>query len=317
MNIQNSSCEDVSLYIMQELGTTDYLITNIGALNSDLELWVGLNTEIDRMPRYGYDEAEYDQNSIYAPKLKFFGLWPKAVDPTINIGGVYFGIDKLSHFLGSGYEYFKVYLGEKENGALDYKAKFSAINWGLKMENTIIGIWSVGIFSYADLEANYQGFLMAKDFCDKSILLYNESEWKVIKNIKIQNYINPSWDEAYNPNSYTKEREKKIRKNIVQLGKCEKMNWKKYNQRFALYKNRTLNDNNISEFDNLSLSNAIITMLKTKNIIVRKKIYNKIIQHYNIKWSYEGFSKYFNVLDQNNEALTLEMYCNDKVDIFK
>ena len=179
-----TSCEDVSLYTMQSLGTTEYGFIHIGALNSALELWVVSNKDIDRIPKYNYVEDVYDRQSIYAPKLRFFGIWSKAVDPTINVNGVYFGTDKLSHFLGSGYEYFSKYLNMKRNGMGGHEAELYAIRWGLVMEKTILGLWPVGIFSFADLEANYQGFLMARDFCDKQILHYENRAWKVTQKIQ-------------------------------------------------------------------------------------------------------------------------------------
>lgn len=240
---KTASCENTALHVMQELGATNYIFTKIGSLNSELELWVNNNKNIQRVPAYGYDTKLYASQSIYAPKLKLFSIYPKDIDSTININGIYFGIDKLSHFLGSGYEYYKIYLEAKKNNFFEFMANFTAIQWGINMEKTILGLWAVGIFSYADLEANYQGFKMAKDFCNKSLLKFENKKWQLAKNIKMQDYVNPYWDEAYNTNSYTDDTYKKVRANMEDIGICKKVNWEAYHKRFTFYDNILKNSN--------------------------------------------------------------------------
>jgi hypothetical protein len=304
---KNSSCEDVALFIMQELGTTNYFFKRVGSLNSDFEIWVDSNKNIDRAPIYGYDSDKYVKNSIYAPKLKFFGIWTKSLDSTINIGDVYLGIDKLSHFLGSGYEYYSRYLKVKRDSLSNYTAEFNAIKFGLEMEKSILGSWSVGIFSYADLEANYQGLKMAKDFCSKSKLRYINGNWKIAKAFKIEDYVNPAWDEVYNPNSYTKNREKKIRDNISRLSLCKKIDWINYHRRLEKYEEWSKKD-----LFKLSLSNALLSMLKEKVVLKKREMYREIVKHYGVKWSYKELIEYFGSLNDNTKTISLQEYCQVK-----
>ena len=302
-NKEDASCRDVSLHIMKTLGTTDYLVFTIGALNSDFELWVKNNIEIDRIPKYGHDNAIFTAKSIYAPQLKFFHIYSKDLDATININNIYFGIDKLSHFLGSGYEYYKRYLKEKESTSSDFLADYSAIKWGTEMENTILGGWSVGIVSYADLEANFQGFKMAKDFCDKSHLIYQEKKWQLVKEIRVQDYVTPNWDESYNPNSYTESRESEVRRNIKEIGICQKVNWKQFHKRFKLY-------NEKSKFLRFNLSQEIFATFSTDTQSAKQAIYEKIRKHYQLKKSNDYFDNLFNELKTANKAYSLDSYCN-------
>ncbi len=306
---KHSSCEDVSLHIMRNLGTRKYGFIRMDALNSALELWVVSNREIDRIPGYGYEEDAYDCQSIYAPKLKFFGIWPKAVDPTININGVYFGTDKLSHFLGSGYEYFSRYLDKKSKGMDDYGAQLYAIRWGVMMEKTILGLWPVGVFSFADLEANYQGFLMAKDLCDQGALQYKNGAWELVRKIQFQHYVNPDWDEAYNPNSYSESRQKEIRKNIVQFHKCESLNWSNYYKRQVLYEKKIIAESSSRNIEGRSLSSSLMKMLSTKKIAQRTRIYHEILKAGYQGWSYQKIHILFRAIDSISESYLLENFC--------
>lgn len=299
-NAVEESCENVSLHIMQELGTDNYFVTKRGALNSDFELWVNANENIDRSPKYGSSQEEYVQKSIYAPKLKFFGVWPKKLDATINIGGVYVGIDKLSHFLGSGYEYFNIYLQAKEEGLSEGMAQLKAIEWGLKMENSILGRWSVGVFSYADLEANYQGFLFAKDLCENSILSVMSGKYKLNEAIKIEKYVTPNWDELYNPNAYTSKREENIHENMHRLGICENTNRQKYSQRFLYYK---------SLLQPTFLS-SLLSVCTTEHEPDAKGQYEKLVQTTPLDYTYTEFKERFIVLCQKNKAVHLELCCS-------
>ena len=302
---EQSSCKDVALFLMQEIGTTDYFITKIGALNSDLEIWVNNNKDIDRVPKYGYDNDLYTKQSIYTPQLKIFHIYPKEVDSSINIDGVYFGIDKLSHFLGSGYEYYKIYLEKKEDNFSQFTSEFSAIKWGIEMENTILGLWAVGIFSYADLEANVQGLKMAQDLCSKPLLKHKDKRCQLIRDIKIQEYVNPYWNEAYNPSSYTKEREEEIKHNIANIGICQKTNWKFYKKQFDIYDKSLKN----SEFN---LSRTILSSFLTQDRKVKERLYDAIIKHYQLNYSHEKLAKLFNELKKVDKASRLENYCSTK-----
>jgi hypothetical protein len=113
------------------------------------------------------------EESIYRDPYLFY-IPQFGLAPNIQVNGYYFGTDKLSHFAWVGYLYYKARNLEK------------AIEYGIQDEKTLHGYWASGVFSYADLEANYQGYLFYSSLCDKS------------QAFDIRRYVNGNWDESYN-----------------------------------------------------------------------------------------------------------------------
>jgi hypothetical protein len=212
------SCEEAAMTIMKKLGSTNYLIKSVGALNTDLEIWAQDNPEIDKIPRQGESFDEYAANSIYAAELKIFGSIPTKLDVTLNVNGVYFGTDKLSHFLGSGFEYYRKYLKYLDEYS-PAMAEALSVKWGVKMENAIIGLSYTGVFSYADLEADFQGLKMAEDFCrtERPKLQLIGKDWILGEQINFRDYVNPNWDESFNRSTYTEKRLEIIKENVKRL----------------------------------------------------------------------------------------------------
>ena len=304
-SFQNKTCEKVSLYLMEELGSTDYFFFKAGALNTSLELWTEENRYIDRVPPFGTAAETYSEKSIYAPELKFFELWPTTVDSTINIAGIYIGAEKLSHFLGSGYEYYQKYLQVLESTGSEEEAQFEAIRWGIELEASIIGTWAVGVFSYADLEANYQGLIFAKDLCSQKLLQNHSGHWQMNKQVDIRHYVNPNWDEAYNPNSYVAKRQKNIETNIKNLDICYKCNWKSLQNRYRYYEN-TYSTQVRNGWLDTGLSSALLEVLQAA---AKEQLYKSIAKQYGLTWSYKYFSVFFGDELAQMKAMPFESYC--------
>jgi len=306
-SVQKSTCEDVSLYLMQELGSTDYFFFKTGALNTPLELWAEANKKLDRIPRFGTRPEVYAQQSIYAPELKFFELWPTTVDPTINIDGVYIGTEKLSHFLGSGYEYYKKYLQVLDKTGSKETAQFEAIRWGIELEASIIGTWAVGVFSYADLEANFQGLIFARALCSNEQIQHRSGRWQLIKPVDIRHYVNPNWDEAYNPNSYLSDRRERIQSNVNTLDICNKCDWQALQHRYRSYED-TYKAQLTQGWLDTSLSSAVLKTLQATPSS-QSKLYQKSVHAYELTWSYQRFSDFFGNTLLQMKAMPLESYC--------
>jgi hypothetical protein len=122
----------------------------------------------------------------------------------VNVGGVYIGIDKIVHVFSQGRQYYQLYLRFLEKGIVEDEALERVLHWGLKQEKHILGGWTSGVVSFADLEANYQGFLLARDFCkgNDSYLVYTQDGWGLRRDINITNYVNPWMDESFNLSMY-------------------------------------------------------------------------------------------------------------------
>ncbi len=191
------SCEFAASTILSEFGVK---------FNSDLERWIKESTDLDL---YRPDWSEAVKKSIFRipSKTERMEELEKTslsiqIDEIINIGGIYFGIDKLSHFTGSGYLYYQTYLIFMDNP--DINAEEMAIWFGILGEKSIIGRIASGVFSYADLEANYQGMQLGRNMCegDNPMLLHTVDGWALTHPIDMRNYVNPLWDESYNPSYY-------------------------------------------------------------------------------------------------------------------
>jgi hypothetical protein len=179
--------------------TVDYLDYIFkGRLTARFKEFIRHNDDIDVYPPRSVSNLQYNRMSIYRG-LVFPYVLP--MSPTLRIGEVYLGDDKLGHFFGWGKRYYRRFLNlrpyeENVDDAVD-----RVIRWGVMSENTIVGIGVDGIFSHADLEANYQGFRMARNFCegDAPYLVHEDSGWRLSRDIDIRDYVNPYFDESYNP----------------------------------------------------------------------------------------------------------------------
>jgi hypothetical protein len=85
-----------------------------------------------------------------------YKLWnlPKVpvLSPTIQVNGIYIGIDKLGHFFQQGFQYYEV----------EDQKKGQSQEFGKGTEVGFYGLASTGVYSQADLEANRQGLLFFK-----------------------------------------------------------------------------------------------------------------------------------------------------------
>jgi hypothetical protein len=301
-------CQSVAMSIMKKMGSTNYLVKRVGSLNTDLELWAQDNPEIDKIPRQGESLKEYAAHSIYAPGLKIFGV-PTKLDVTLNVNGVYFGTDKLSHFLGSGFEYYRKYLKYLDEYSPEM-AEALSVKWGVKMENGIIGLQAVGVFSYADLEANFQGLQMAEDFCraDNPKLKLVGKNWVLAKQIDFSDYVNPNWDESFNRSTYTQKRLASVKENVNKFHVYEKSQLQWVQNFLAKYKYRYRNDYESKHFLDSSLS---AKLLYTAQHLDRKNLSAKDYYAYanavDLPLSYEEYLDFSDGLELMSQSdVTLE-----------
>ncbi len=160
--------------------------------------------------------------SVYAGLTVSQSIVPKVgINSIIRIGNSEIGTDKLGHFLSDGYDIYLKLKYVPANSTRISMTMMESKSW----ENGEFGRWSTGVFAYADHSANYQGFLFwhkmcgltsdgksdsEKDFFKKhrcypdSYLMCENGVWKRNpKNpIDLRVFIDDSWDESINCNSY-------------------------------------------------------------------------------------------------------------------
>lgn len=88
---------------------------------------------------------------IYLPTNYF------TISPTVKMYGHSFGTDKIAHFFQQGYTYHRIYSRAAAKGKTKSEATKKAVEWGRVSEFTYYGTFVSGVFSNADLAANYAG----------------------------------------------------------------------------------------------------------------------------------------------------------------
>lgn len=174
--------------------------------------WTPLHS--DRYPRSLRDVKRFMlEQSIYRFAPLTDPIHHMHLAPTIHLNGVYLGVDKISHFALIGHRYYNEYQRqlsfERQNRTpieeARIRAQTAAIDWGVQSERGNLGlIWIA--FSYADLEANFQGLQFYLNFCegtDPYFIKTTQGKWeRTGRQFDWSDYVNSAWDESYNANSF-------------------------------------------------------------------------------------------------------------------
>lgn len=154
--------------------------------------------------------------------LEGFSLNLKELSDVVRINGYLVGLDKIGHFFAQGWQYF-------EKTEDDGESLLQAIAWGREKETGLFGYTMTGIFSYADLVANLNGWrfwnrvLLKRDdplwgtignffarpyiSCDVQLMDSIKAgkivrAWEYNSRFDLADYIDGAWDEGNNCNSY-------------------------------------------------------------------------------------------------------------------
>ncbi len=193
--------KDIAEQIYKKLGK--------GLVKTGLEKFI----ESDQIPENALFSVPYSK-SIYA---KVFLPFPGGLivrGPTIQMYGHQFGTDKIGHFVQQGYEYFKKY--SKKPGP---EGITSAVKNGVHQEKTYFGTAVSGVYSNADLAANYAGMMFFINLTKTiqigawhvpPILIKNQDRWLMNSGFDpkklLRPFVSEHWSEALNPSEYKFER---------------------------------------------------------------------------------------------------------------
>jgi hypothetical protein len=139
------------------------------------------------------------------------------ISPTIKAYGAEFGTDKTAHFFEEGYTYYKISKRAAAKGSTLEEADRKAIRWGQKTEHTYFGTWVSGVYSNADLAANYVGLLFyrgltkeikIKDQIRPAVLLLKNGVWTFNPDFNLSEqlvkpFLTDHLNEALNPSIYS------------------------------------------------------------------------------------------------------------------
>jgi hypothetical protein len=139
---------------------------------------------------------------------------------TIMIDGVYLGTDKIVHFVHMGYIYFTTYRSAIRSGVEEAEAVRRAVAAGAGpnplSEGGLLGMLSTGVWSNADLAADYAGFKFYRNLTEAvslageqrpPLLIRSGAYWVLNEHVRggadfFSGFVSPHWDEALNPNRY-------------------------------------------------------------------------------------------------------------------
>lgn len=186
------SCKDITLETYKSLG---------GQSGYKIIYWADNNTAVTRFPDDTVSNNQFYEMTIFRDNQ----LIRAPLARTVKMNGIYLGTDKLQHFISVGYSYYKNYIKEIQRGETQQEAFNTVLKLGVFTEESYLGQYSSGMFSYADLEANFQGLLFGVDLCegDDPYLSYSEKGgWVSRKPIDMTKYLNPNWDESFNSSYY-------------------------------------------------------------------------------------------------------------------
>jgi len=170
--------------------------------------------------------------------LEGFSLNLKELSDVTNINGHVIGLDKLGHFFAEGWRYFEI--SQEEEGGLQ-----EAMDWGKDMEDGLFGSTTTGIFSYADLVANFNGWrfwnrvlllesdpmmgfverLFDRAYVSCDIQLFESIKqrrvvraWTTNRRFDIGDYIDAAWNEGNNCNGYADPLiEEKVKRRMTEI----------------------------------------------------------------------------------------------------
>ncbi len=149
-----------------------------------------------------------------------FGRYPVnylTISETVKIYGAEFGTDKVAHLFQQGYSYYRIVRDARAKGLPATEAVKKALRFGRRTERTIYGTLVSGVFSNADLCANYTGMRFYENLTAEitldgvvhpPIVVLKDGVWAFndANNLR-ENLLKPFLDEhlneALNPSVYT------------------------------------------------------------------------------------------------------------------
>lgn len=192
-----------------------------------LPRWGLRGYDLDRQMREQLAQHSYSlslNDSIYRDidYLEGLSLRLKELSDVVRIDGQLVGLDKIGHFFAEGWAYF-------ERTREDGETLLDAMGWGSRQEAGKFGYATTGIYSFADLTANFNGWrfwnnvlrsgddplkgMLANLFsapyvrCELRLLdsmrhAKRVRAWRVVRPFDLADYVDGAWDEGNNCNSY-------------------------------------------------------------------------------------------------------------------
>ena len=176
-----------------------------------IERWAAKSPEVEKYEQTRRDSV-YKGMPFWATRVNFiFGI-----GRSFRVNGVMVGSDKFGHFVSQGYKYYTRELRGESREKLLRKGWFA--------ERWIYGELTTGLFSNADIVANYEGWRFYQSLFKDDVVRGKAAIMKLDRGIYVQqrpfsfaDHINDYWDEALNPSYAVPSLNKRLRKAIKGL----------------------------------------------------------------------------------------------------
>ncbi len=166
------------------------------------------------------------------------------ISSTVNLYGAQFGTDKIAHIFQQGYSYYKIYNRALAEGSTPEQAAKKAVKWGQSTEQTFYGTLISGVYSNADLCANYAGLRFYQGLTRQikiggnikpALLMLKNGIWTFNENADLQEillkpFISDHFNEALNPSIFIKGLRSFVRRS-VRTRSCKQ--WQKQYPNFS------------------------------------------------------------------------------------
>lgn len=142
---------------------------------------------------------------------------------SVNINGSIIGVDKFGHFFDQGNQYFEL--------ELDSKSPREILEYGIEQENGSYGLSTTGVKSFADLNANYKGWLFWRSLTDGQNPYFQcqSGNWVQVRQFTWKDYVDESWDEGINCSEFkTAEMSQQVLEQQIKLESKGKSRNEKY-----------------------------------------------------------------------------------------
>lgn len=167
---------------------------------------------VDRFPRGPEETCDHHKHYLLAKTVQGdFARWLQP-SPTLQVGDIRLGSDKLAHFFSGGWWYCRWWKKHQDDFA-PAELQRRLIEYGTKIEWWVQGKLVTGVVSTADMETNYKGFLFYHQLChgDDPFLSQQQGRWYFSQKFDFRDYVSPEWDESWNATVYIQLRWKRIR----------------------------------------------------------------------------------------------------------
>ena len=159
-----------------------------------IERWAIRSREIEKL---GQERSIYRGGPLSGLRVTFFF----GVGKTLRLSGVLVGSDKLGHFFSQGYRYYARHRRGKPEDEI--------LRQGRRHETWVFGTISTGVFSNADLVANYEGYLFYRSLFEDGVVPGKPAvvAWRggrpvLQRPFTWRDHVNDYWDEALNPSFF-------------------------------------------------------------------------------------------------------------------